>query len=170
MVQEKKSIALEEIRQKDLERCISSTLEDNYRLRFINDESIKTIQKVREKISQRYQIYEKELEDLFDYKQTIKERVNKEVKIDTDFNEKAKDLHSAIKVKKALDFTNKLTNNEHQIDWLKQIVDNEKNRANQRLEMVREKTKMLKLLISNEETDIGVTEIQNLKRINGMYQ
>ena len=116
MVQENKSIALEEIRHKDLERCISSTLEDNYRLRFINDESIKTIQKVREKISQRYQIYEKELEDLFDYKQTIKERVNKEVKIDTDFNEKAKDLHSAIKVKKALDFTNKLTNNEHQID------------------------------------------------------
>lgn len=166
MTHEAKQIAVEENRQKDLERWISTTLEENYRLRFVNDESIKTIQKVREKISQRYEMYEKELEDLYEYKQSVKERVDLEVKSDIDFNSKVKSLHTALKPKKALNFTNKLTNNEHQIDWLKQIVDNEKNRANQRLEMVREKTKMLKQLISSEDSEIGVAEILNLRRNN----
>lgn len=148
---ETKEIASEDKRRQGIEKNISKTLEENFYLKMLNDESYKIIQKVRNKITQKYQNYEKDLDSLFIYKQAIKKRVNDEIKINSNFNSRALEFGRAFKSQKTQRYTNKVTTNNYQIDCLQQIVENENNRANQRLEIVREKTKILKQLINYED-------------------
>ena len=148
---ETKEIASEDKRRQGIEKNISKTLEENFYLKMLNDESYKIIQKVRNKITQKYQNYEKDLDSLFIYKQAIKKRVNDEIKINCNFNSRALEFGRAFKSQKTQRYTNKVTTNNYQIDCLQQIVENENNRANQRLEIVREKTKILKQLINYED-------------------
>lgn len=147
---EKKATVKEEAKLKETEREASRTLEENYSLRTQNDEAIRIVQKIRDRISHKYDMYEQEIERLFTHKQAVKERVLNELKLTydlpvVDYPQKA------TKTKAAHEYTNKLTSNEYQIDCLKQIVVNEKNRVDQRLDIIREKTKMLKQLISLDD-------------------
>ena len=162
-----KNISDEEARRQNIEKSISRTLEENFCMRMLNDESYKVIQKVRNKIAQRYNNYEKEIDDLFVYKETIKERVNNEIKINSDLTSKTGEYSRAIKTRKTQKFTNKMTTKNYQIDWLQQIVENENNRANQRLEMVREKTKILKQLMNLE--DLNKKDTENLIHHKGVW-
>lgn len=146
-----KEIKIEQTRRLNIEKNISRTLEENFYLKMQNDESFKILQKVRSKITQKYQNYEKELDELFFYKQAVKERVDNEIKSNSDYNSRALLYGRALKTQKTQQYTNKVTSNNYQIDCLQQIVENENNRASQRLEIVREKTKILKQLINYED-------------------
>jgi hypothetical protein len=145
-VEEKKYFTEEGKRTKELERNIARTLEENYCVEYENDLSIKIIKRVRDKITEKYSKYEQALEELFIKKQKVKETI--EVK--------QKKVHIVTKIPKETKVTEKLTSDEYQLSCLKQIVDNENNRVYQRLQIVRDKTRILKDLINNEDDDFLV--------------
>ena len=145
-MEEKKYFEVEGKRTKELERNISRTLEENYCVEYENDLAIKIIKRVRDKITEKYSRYEQALEELFMKKQKVKETI--EVK--------QKKVPIVIKIPKETKVTEKLTSDEYQLSCLKQIVDNENNRVYQRLQIVRDKTRILKDLINNEDDDFLV--------------
>jgi hypothetical protein len=145
-VEEKKCFSQEGKRTKELERNIARTLEENYCVEYENDLAIKIIKRVRDKITEKYSKYELALEELFIKKQKVKETI--EVK--------QKKVPIVIKIPKETKVTEKLTSDEYQLSCLKQIVDNENNRVYQRLQIVRDKTRILKDLINNEDDDFLV--------------
>lgn len=142
-MEEKKCFNEEGKRTKELERNIARTLEENYCVEYENDLAIKIIKRVRDKITEKYSKYEQALEELFIKKQKVKDTI--EVK--------QKKVHIATKIPKETKVTEKLTSDEYQLSCLKQIVDNENNRVHQRLQIVRDKTRILKDLINNEDDD-----------------
>lgn len=144
IVQEKKALADEEKRTKELERNIAKTLEENYWIEYENDLSIKIINRVRDKITEKYSQYEQELEELLIKKQNMKKTIVV----------KQKDVIKVPKLVKVTKVTEKLTSDEYQLSWLKQIVDNENNRVSQRLQVVRDKARILKDLISKEDDSV----------------
>lgn len=113
---EKKEIIEGQKQGKVLEKEISRTLEENYCLRYQNDETIKLVHRVRDKITQKYHQYEKQIEDLYLHKEKLKERVNDTIKVDTNQTLKARDFSKAMKAGKTYQYTDRLTSNEYQID------------------------------------------------------
>lgn len=161
---EKDNLAAEQKRRKKLEKNIAHTIEENYCLRYQNDEQIKLIERVRDKIAQKYVSYEKEIEDLFMKKQEIKERLREEIRIESDQNLRVAEINKALKPTKTDAATDRLTSNEYQLDCLRKIVDNEKQRVGQRLDVVREKSKLLNQLVNNEDVDDSTNENSVIKR------
>lgn len=113
---EKKEVIDGQKHGKVLEKEISRTLEENYCLRYQNDETIKLVHKVRLKITQKYHHYEKQIEELYLHKEKLKERVNETIKVENNPNLKVQELSGALKVRKTYQYTDRLTSNEYQID------------------------------------------------------
>lgn len=121
------------------------------------------IERVRAKIAQKYDEYEKTLEDLYTKKQIVKTRVENTIKEEIDPYRKSKEISNALKTRKTFKYNDKLTSNEYQLDCLQKIVDNEKNRVDQRLDIVREKSKILHQLINFEDYN-NTNENSTIKR------
>jgi hypothetical protein len=163
-LKEKSEMQAAEKKTKVLERDIARTLEENYCIRFQNDESIKVIQRIREKTAEKYQQWTQELEGLYEYKEQIKERVDNEIKADGNVAMKSYEIGTVLKVEESDHISNKLTSDEYKIDCLKKIVDNEQSRVNQRLDIVREKSKILSKLIKDEDFEDASTENSVIRR------
>lgn len=162
ITQEKEDIQLQKQKGKDLEKDISRTLEENYCVRYQNEESYKVVQRVRNLIRQKYTTFEKEIDNLCSLKENLKAKVKAKIKDDSNKNKKIVEYTHASGVVPTSTITGKLTSNEYQADWLKKIVDNENNRVGNRLEMVREKSKILSQLVNYE--DFEDTENSTIQR------
>ena len=161
---DKSEIESQETQTKNLERDIARTLEENYCLRFQNDETIKTIQRIREKTAEKYSERTSELEQLYDYKEQLKDRVEGDIKSDSDMVTRRAKYGSALGEAQIANITNKLTSMDYRIDCIRKIVHNERDRASQRLQNVRDKTEILNRLIKDEDFEDVSTENSVIRR------
>lgn len=94
----------------------------------------------------------------------IKERVKNQINAESNPLQQTDTVGLAINFNKEENIKTKLTSDNYKIDCLKQIVTNEQARVNQRLNIVREKSKLLSQLIKDEEIDGTSTENSVIKR------
>ena len=95
----------------------------------------------------------------------MKQKLRQEIDLEANSNHRTFKVYKALKVSKAQRMTSKATKNEAELSNLKQIVNNEKTRVDQRLEIVREKQKMLTQLINHEELALPVDSSKLNKRL-----
>ena len=147
--EEKKNIKREEKRGDDMEQSMARTLEENYCLQTQNENTIKFVERVRDMISEKYNQYEQEIENLYITKQDMKNKVA--LNFEANLGLRNMKYYKAAKVVKTERVTEKLTSNEYQLECLQKIMSNEKDRVDQRLAVVREKTRLLNQLINSED-------------------
>ena len=147
--EEKKNIKREEKRGDDMEQSMARTLEENYCLQTQNENTIKFVERVRDMISEKYNQYEQEIENLYITKQDMKNKVA--LNFEANLGLRNMKYYKAGKVVKTERVTEKLTSNEYQLECLQKIMSNEKDRVDQRLAVVREKTRLLNQLINSED-------------------
>ena len=84
-------------------------------------------------------------------KEQIKQRVNCKISNEANTAQRSQELGAALKLREKNNISNKLTSDQYRIDCLNKIVENEQNRVKTRLDVVREKSKILTRLIKDEE-------------------